>query len=130
MIRRALDWLANAKSVNDEVNADALRIADLEDANVSLNAELADARADIESQDGTIDFLRSLRERECETIQKLRGDLARAIQGNAAWAAKCKDLQDKLDKLTKLYAADFPLIEYANRQKANRARYDAKRRGK
>ena len=25
MIRRALDWLANAKSVNDEVNADALR---------------------------------------------------------------------------------------------------------
>ena len=30
MIRRALDWLANAKSVNDEVNADALRIAALE----------------------------------------------------------------------------------------------------
>lgn len=30
MIRRALDWLANAKSVNDEVDADALRIAALE----------------------------------------------------------------------------------------------------
>lgn len=30
MIRRALDWLANAKSVNDEVNADAVRIAALD----------------------------------------------------------------------------------------------------
>lgn len=30
MIRRALDWLANAKSVNDEVNADAVRITALE----------------------------------------------------------------------------------------------------
>lgn len=30
MIRRALDWLANAKFVNDEVNADAVRITALE----------------------------------------------------------------------------------------------------
>lgn len=102
MIRRALDWLGAARRENDEVNADAVRIASLEAANNKMARHLADAR----------------------------NDLARAMRGNAAWSAKCKDLQDKPDKLTKLYAADFPLIEYANRQKANRARYDAKRRGK
>lgn len=30
MIRRALDWLGSARRENDEVNADALRIAALE----------------------------------------------------------------------------------------------------
>ena len=87
MIRRALDWLANAKSVNDEVNADALRIADLE-----------------------------------QTLASVRGDLARAIQGNAAWAAKYADLQDKLD-------AQAPLVAYALKRKASLAKYE-KRRGK
>ena len=123
MIRRALDWLANAKSVNDEVNADALRIAALE-----------------------------------QPLASVRGDLARAIQRNAAWAAKYADLQDKLDEARNtigvsdaqyegaqaaLKAArseieeleaneetNWPLISYALRQKANRAKYDAKRRRK
>ena len=126
-MKRILSFFGSLKSsnakLNDEVNADALRIADLEDANVSLNAELADARADIESQDGTIDFLRSLRERECETIQKLRGDLARAIQGNAAWAAKFAEITAEMQRAE-------PLVAYALRQKANRAKYDAKRRRK
>jgi len=71
-MKRILSFFGSLKSsnakLNDEIDAAALRIADLEDANVSLNAELADARAAIESQDGTIDFLRSLRERECETM--------------------------------------------------------------
>jgi N-acetylglutamate synthase/N-acetylornithine aminotransferase len=88
MIRRALDWLANAKSVNDEVNADALRIADLE-----------------------------------QTLASVRGDLARAIQGNAAWAAKFAEITAEMQRAA-------PLVAYALRQKANRARYDAKRRGK
>lgn len=85
---KLFDWLGAARRENDEVNADALRIADLE-----------------------------------QTLASVRGDLARAIQGNAAWAAKYADLQDKLD-------AQAPLVAYALRQKANRARYDAKRRGK
>lgn len=46
------------------------------------------------------------------------------------WQVKAEDLQDKLDNMAELWAADIPLIEYARRQKANRARYDAKRRGK
>ena len=87
------DWLGAARRENDEVNADALRIADLE-----------------------------------QTLASVRGDLARAIQGNAAWAAKFADLQDKLDNVNELYAADQPLVAYALRQKANRAKYDAKRR--
>lgn len=123
MIRRALDWLGSARRENDEVNADALRIADLEDANVSLNAELADARADIESQDGTIDFLRSLRERECETIQKLRGDLARAIQGNAAWAAKFAEITAEMQRAA-------PLVAYALKRKDSLARYELRRAAK
>ena len=46
------------------------------------------------------------------------------------WQTKAEDLQDKLDNVNELYAADHPLVAYALRQKANRARYDAKRRGK
>ena len=85
---KLLDWLANAKSVNDEVNADALRIADLE-----------------------------------QTLASVRGDLARAIQGNAAWAAKYAEITAEMQRAA-------PLVAYALRQKANRARYDAKRRRK
>lgn len=120
---KLFDWLGAARRENDEVNADALRIADLEDANVSLNAELADARADIESQDGTIDFLRSLRERECETIQKLRGDLARAIQGNAAWAAKFAEITAEMQRAA-------PLVAYAKSRKDSLARYELRRAAK
>lgn len=88
MIRRALDWLGAARRENDEVNADALRIADLE-----------------------------------QTLASVRGDLARAIQGNAAWAAKYAEITAEMQRAA-------PLVAYALRQKANRARYDAKRRGK
>ena len=70
MIRRALDWLANAKSVNDEVNADAVRITAL---------ELALRQSNIKAM---------------------------------------------------IWQTQAPLVAYALRQKANRARYDAKRRGK
>lgn len=70
MIRRALDWLANAKSVNDEVNADAVRITALELA---------------------------LRQANLKAI---------------------------------IWQTQAPLVAYANRQKANRAKYDAKRRAK
>lgn len=95
MIRRALDWLANAKSVNDEVNADAVRITALELA--------------------------------------LRQSNLKAM----IWQTKAEDLQDKLDAACeRVFARDAelqraqPLVAYALRQKANRARYDAKRRGK
>ena len=58
-----------------------------------------------------------------QTLASVRGDLARAIQGNAAWAAKYADLQDKLD-------AQAPLVAYALKRKKSLADYDAKRRGK
>ena len=93
MIRRALDWLANAKSVNDEVNADAVRITAL---------ELALRQANIKAM---------------------------------VWQTKVEDLQDKLEEACeRVFAQDaelqhtMPLVAYALRQKANRARYDAKRR--
>jgi len=88
MIRRALDWLGAARRENDEVNADALRIASLEAANADLKAQTRAAN-----------------------IKAM------------VWQTKAEDLQDKLD-------AQAPLVAYALRQKANRAKYDAKRRGK
>lgn len=99
---KLFDWLGSARRLNDDISSDAVRIASLELANNKMARHLAAAR----------------------------NDLARAIQGNAAWAAKYADLQDKLDNVNELWAADMPLIEYALRQKANRARYDAKRRGR
>ena len=85
---KLFDWLGAARRENDEVNADALRIADLE-----------------------------------QTLASVRGDLARAIQGNAAWAAKYADLQDKLD-------AQAPLVAYAKSRKDSLARYELRRAAK
>ena len=64
-----LDWLGSARRENEDISSDALRIASLEAANNEMARHLVAAR----------------------------NDLARAMQGNAAWSAKCKDLQDKLD---------------------------------
>ena len=64
-----LDWLGSARRENEDISSDAHRIASLEAANNEMARRLAAAR----------------------------NDLSRAIQGNAAWSAKCKDLQDKLD---------------------------------
>lgn len=86
--RRILDLLGRARSINEDISSDALRIADLE-----------------------------------QTLASVRGDLARAIQGNAAWAAKYAEITAEMQRAA-------PLVAYALRQKANRARYDAKRRGK
>mgnify|MGYP003476474722 FL=1 len=95
MIRRALDWLGAARRENDEVNADALRIA---------APELALRQANLKAM---------------------------------IWQTKAEDLQDKMDAACeRVFAQDAeiqraaPLVAYALRQKANRARYDAKRRGK
>lgn len=85
LFRACLDWLGNLRaeneSLNDDISADAVRIASL---------ELALRQANIKAM---------------------------------VWQVKAEDLQDKLD-------AQTPLVAYANRQKANRAKYDAKRRGK
>lgn len=62
--------------------------------------------------------------------KKLSEQRWQATVRSFVWQVKAEDLQNKLDNMAELYAADIPLIEYARRQKANRAKYDAKRRGK
>ena len=84
---KLFDWLGAARRENDEVNADALRIADLE-----------------------------------QTLASVRGDLARAIQGNAAWAAKFAEITAEMQRAA-------PLVAYALKRKASLAKYE-KRRGK
>ena len=90
---KLFDWLGAARRVNDEVNADAIRIAAL---------ELALRQANLKAM---------------------------------IWQTKAEDLQDKLDEACeRVFAQDaelqhtMPLVAYALRQKANRARYDEKRR--
>ena len=78
---------SNAK-LNDEVNADVLRIADLE-----------------------------------QTLASVRGDLARAIQGNAAWAAKFAEITAEMQRAA-------PLVAYAKSRKDSLARYELRRAAK
>ena len=90
-MKRILSFFGSLKSsnakLNDEVNADVLRIADLE-----------------------------------QTLASVRGDLARAIQGNAAWAAKYAEITAEMQRAA-------PLVAYALKRKASLAKYE-KRRGK
>ena len=82
---KLFDWLGAARRENDEVNADALRIADLE-----------------------------------QTLASVRGDLARAIQGNAAWAAKYAEITAEMQRAA-------PLVAYAKSRKDGLARYELRR---
>jgi len=93
MFLRFADWLGSARRENDDISADAVRIASLEFA---------------------------LRQANIKAM---------------VWQVKAEDLQDKLDALCEREFAReaemqraAPLVAYALRQKANRARYDAKRR--
>jgi len=72
-----------------------------------------------------------------DQLATVRGELARAITSGSIWKAKCeaaqeeaKSARDDADSMADQMIAALPEIEYARRQKANRARYDAKRRGK
>lgn len=85
---KLFDWLGAARRENDEVNADALRIADLE-----------------------------------QTLASVRGDLARAIQGNAAWAAKFAEITAEMQRAA-------PLVAYAKSRKDSLARYELRRAAK
>ncbi len=85
---KLFDWLGAARRENDEVNADALRIADLE-----------------------------------QTLASVRGDLARAIQGNAAWAAKYAEITAEMQRAA-------PLVAYAKSRKDSLARYELRRAAK
>ena len=85
---KLFDWLGAARRVNDEVNSDAVRIADLE-----------------------------------QTLASVRGDLARAIQGNAAWAAKFAEITAEMQRAA-------PLVAYAKSRKDSLARYELRRAAK
>lgn len=85
---KLFDWLGAARRENDEVNADVLRIADLE-----------------------------------QTLASVRGDLARAIQGNAAWAAKYAEITAEMQRAA-------PLVAYAKSRKDSLARYELRRAAK
>lgn len=98
--RACVDWIGNLRAENESLNDD------LRHTDALRIASLEAANADLSTQ---------LRQTQIKSM---------------VWQVKAEDLQDKLDNMAELWAADIPLIEYGRRQKANRARYDAKRRGK
>ena len=116
MIRRALDWLANAKSVNDKVNADALLLAALELAlrQANLKAMVWQTKAE-DLQD---------------KLEEARNTIAVSDAQYEGAQAALKAARSEIEELEANEETNWPLVACALRQKANRARYDAKRRGK
>ena len=116
MIRRALDWLGAARRENDEVNADAVRIAALELALRQSNLKAMIWQTKAEDLQDKLDEARN-------TIG------VSDAQYEGAQAA-LKAARSEIEELEANEETNWPLISYALRQKANRAKYDAKRRGK
>ena len=123
MIRRALDWLANAKSVNDEVNADALRIASLEAANADLKAQTRAANIKAMVWQTKAEDLQ-------DKLVEARNTIAVSDAQYEGAQAALKAARSEIEELEANEETNWPLISYALRQKANRAKYDAKRRRK
>ena len=123
MIRKALDWLGAARRENDEVNADAVRIASLEAAN-----------ADLKAQTRASNIKAMVWQTKAEDLQDKLDEARNTIgvsdaQYEGAQAA-LKAARSEIEELEANEETNWPLISYALRQKANRAKYDAKRRGK
>lgn len=116
MIRRALDWLGAARRENDEVNADAVRITALELALRQSNLKAIIWQTKAEDLQDKLDEARN-------TIG------VSDAQYEGAQAA-LKAARSEIEELEANEETNWPLISYALRQKANRAKYDAKRRRK
>ncbi len=114
MIRRALDWLANAKSVNDEVNADAVRITAL---------ELALRQSNLKSI-----IWQTKAEDLQDKLEEARNTIAVSDAQYEGAQAAMKAARSEIEELEANEETNWPLVAYALRQKANRAKYDAKRR--
>ena len=118
---KLFDWLGAARRENDEVNADALRIASLEAAN-----------ADLKAQTRAANIKAMVWQTKAEDLQDKLDEARNTIgvsdaQYEAAQAA-LKAARSEIEELEANEETNWPLISYALRQKANRARYDAKRR--
>jgi len=120
---KLFDWLGSARRLNDEVNADALRIASLEAAN-----------ADLKAQTRAANIKAMVWQTKAEDLQDKLDEARNTIgvsdaQYEGAQAA-LKAARSEIEELEANEETNWPLISYALRQKANRAKYDAKRRGK
>lgn len=117
------DWLGSARRENDAVNADALRIASLEAANADLKAQTRAANIKAIVWQVKAEDLQDKLEEARNTIAVLDAQYEGA-------EAALKTARAEIEELEANEETNWPLVSYALRQKANRARYDAKRRGK
>lgn len=102
MFLRFADWLGSARRENDDISADALRIASLEAANADLKAQTR--AANIKAMVWQV---------KAEDLQD-KLDAARLSIAN----------------LEAVEQANWPFVVAGMKRKAADARYDAKRRGK
>lgn len=113
---KLFDWLANAKSVNDEVNADAVRIAAL---------ELALRQANIKAMVWQVKA-----EDLQDKMEEARNTIAVSDAQYEGAQAALKAARSEIEELEANEETNWPLISYALKRKKSLADYDAKRRGR
>ena len=114
--RRILDLLGRARSINEDISSDVLRITALELALRQSNLKAMVWQTKAEDLQDKLDEARN-------TIG------VSDAQYEGAQAA-LKAARSEIEELEANEETNWPLISYALRQKANRAKYDAKRRRK
>lgn len=120
---KLFDWLGSARRLNDEVNADALRIASLEAAN-----------ADLKAQTRAANIKAMVWQTKAEDLQDKLDEARNTIgvsdaQYEGAQAA-LKAARSEIEELEANEETNWPLISYALKRKKSLADYDAKRRGR
>jgi len=113
---KLFDWLGAARRENDEVNADALRIAALELAlrQANLKAMIWQTKAE-DLQD---------------KLDEARNTIGVSDAQYEGAQAALKAARSEIEELEANEETNWPLISYALKRKKSLADYDAKRRGK
>lgn len=113
---KLFDWLGTLKSRNEDITADALRIAAL---------ELALRQANIKAM-----VWQTKAEDLQDKLDEARNTIGVSDAQYEGAQAALKAARSEIEELEANEETNWPLISYALRQKANRAKYDAKRRRK
>lgn len=118
-----LDWLGSARRLNDDISSDAVRIASLEQANKALTAKLNQSKVAAMVWQTKAEDLQ-------DKLDEARNTIGVSDAQYEGAQAALKAARSEIEELEANEETNWPLISYALRQKANRAKYDAKRRRK
>lgn len=120
---KLFDWLGSARRLNDDISSDAVRIASLEQANKALTAKLNQSKVAAMVWQTKAEDLQ-------DKLDEARNTIGVSDAQYEGAQAALKAARSEIEELEANEETNWPLISYALRQKANRAKYDAKRRRK